>query len=116
MAFDANDFFRQSTMRICGDLDIETAMWSCLTYLETVLPVTGMALHLFDRDLVTVRTIAQVTHYDDKPTVDRVVHLPEEARDILQDKWTKMQMQDVMIFNQPELDPVTRTMTQIVSV
>jgi len=114
MAFDRNDFFRQATMRICGDLDIETAMWSCLTYLEKVLPVTGMALHLFDRNLVIVRTIAQVTHYDDKPKVDKVIHLPEEASDILQHKWTKMQTQDVMIFNQPELDPVTRTMTQIV--
>ena len=114
MTFDRNDFFRQATMRICGNLDIETAMWNCLAYLEKVLPVTGMVLHLFDRDFMAVRTIAQVTHYEDKPTVDRIVHLPKDARDILENKWARMQTQDVMIINRPELDPVTRKMTQIV--
>jgi len=111
---DRNDFFRQATMRICGNLDIETAMWSCLAYLEKVLPVTGIALHLFDRDFVAVRTIAQVTHYKDGHFVDRIVHLPEDAKSILENKWARMQTQDVMIINRPELDPVSRTMTQIV--
>ena len=114
MTSDRKDFFRQATMRICGNLDIETAMGSCLAYLETVLPVTGMALHLFDRDFASVRTIAQVTHYEDKPTVDKIVHLPEDARDILKNKWARMQTRDVMIINRPELDPVTRKMTQVV--
>ncbi len=114
MSVDREDFFRQATMRICGNLDIETAMWSCLAYLEKVMPITGMALHLFDRDFAAVRTIAQVTYYEDKPTVDRIVHLPEDARDILINKWAKMQTQDVMIINRPELDPVTRRMTQVV--
>jgi len=28
--FNENDFFREATLRICGHLDIETAMSSCL--------------------------------------------------------------------------------------
>jgi len=78
------------------------------------MPVTGMALHLFAQDFVSVRTIAQVTYYEDKPIVDKIVHLPEDARNILVNKWARMHTQDVMIINRPELDPVTRTMTQIV--
>ncbi len=102
-------------MRICGNLDIETAMWSCLDYLETVMPVTGMNLHLFEGGLSTVRTIAQVTRYDDEYVKLRpMTSLPEEARIALERKWSGMQKQDVMIFNRPESDPVTRAMTQIV--
>jgi transcriptional regulator with GAF, ATPase, and Fis domain len=115
MNVNKNDFFRQATMRICGNLDIETAMWSCLEYLETVVPVTGMNLHLFESGLSTVRTIAQVTRYDDEYVrLALTTSLPEEARVALERKWAEMQKQDVMIFNRPELDPVTRTMTQIV--
>ncbi len=115
MTVDKNDFFRKATMRICGNLDIETAMWSCLEYLETVIPVTGMNLHLFEGGLGTVRTVAQVTRYDDEHVkLQQVVSLPEEARIVLESKWSGMQKQDIMIFNRPELDPVTRAMTRIV--
>ncbi len=89
-------------MRICGNLDIETAMWRCLEYLETVMPVTGMSLHLFDRDFVTIQTIAQVTRYKEDVTLDRKIPLPREASERLKRKWTKMQMRDVTIFNRPD--------------
>jgi len=115
MTVDKNDFFRKATMRICGNLDIKTAMWSYLEYLETVIPVTGMNLHLFEGGLGTVRTIAQVTRYDEEHVrLQQVVSLPEEARIVLESKWSGMQKQDIMIFNRPELDPVTRAMTRIV--
>jgi len=50
MTLDKTDFFNQTAKRICGSLDIETALWRCLQYLETVIPVTGMNLHLFEHD------------------------------------------------------------------
>ena len=60
---DRNEFFMQITKRICGSLDIETALWSCFKYLEGVMPVTGMNLHLFEQNLSEMRSIAQVTRY-----------------------------------------------------
>lgn len=114
MSIDKNDFFRQATIRICGDLNIETAMWRCLDYIEQVMPVTGMSLHLFAHDMSTMQTIVQVTHYKGNPVLDNVIAMPKEAVDVLERKWAKMQTQDVMIFNRPESDPVTHTVTQLV--
>ena len=37
MSFDKNEFFRQAAMRICGSLEIETAMQDFLEYLK-ILP------------------------------------------------------------------------------
>ncbi len=113
MTVDKNYFFRQATMRICGNLDIETAMWRCLEYIAGVMPVTGMVLHLFDRDMSTVRIIAQVSLYEDNPVLDRIIPMPKEGREVFERKWSKMQTQDVMIVNRPESDPVTRTFTEL---
>jgi len=115
MTIDKNSFFRQATMRICGNLDIETALWRCLEYLEDVIPLAGIALFLIDHDLATMRTIAQVTRYDDSAIMDRIISFPDEARAGLLYSWAEMQMQDVTIFNRPEQDPVTRIMTQLTS-
>ncbi len=106
---DRNEFFRQVTKRICGSLDIETALWSCLQYLETVMPVTGMNLHLFERNLSNMRSVAQVTRFEVEK-LDQVIKLPEEARARLERDWPKMR--DVMIVNRPERNPFTQTITQ----
>ncbi len=47
-AVDENDFFRQATLRICGSLDMETAMRGCLQYLSEVMPVDHLILALYD--------------------------------------------------------------------
>ena len=115
MIIDKIDFYYQAVKRICGNLDIESALWNFLQYLQTVIPVTGMNLHLFEGGLGTVRTIAQVTRYDDASVkLPAVVSLPDEARVGLERNWSGMQKQDVIIFNRPELDPVTRAMTRLV--
>jgi len=106
---DENEFFRQVTKRICGSLDIETALWNCLQYLETVMPVTGMNLHLFERNLSDMRSIAQVTRFEVEK-LDQIITLPEEARTRLTHDWPKMR--EVMIVNRPELNPFTQTITQ----
>jgi transcriptional regulator with GAF, ATPase, and Fis domain len=114
MSFDINDFFRQATMRICGDLNIESALWRCLEYLETVLPVTGMVLLLFDHGFDTVQTIAQVTRYKEHIKLRKINKLVQEAKAGLLNTWMDMKVQKVAIFNRPELDAVARTMTQLV--
>ncbi len=110
MKVNRNDFFRQATMRICGSLDIETAMRSCFKYIETVMPVTGMALHLLDNLLVNLQTIALVMNNDEDIRVNKKISLPEEIRALFERKWAKTQMQEVVIVNRPESDPVTQFM------
>ena len=106
---DRNEFFMQITKRICGSLDIETALWSCLKYLEGIMPVTGMNLHLFEQNLSEMRSIAQVTRYEVEK-LDHIIPFPEDAKARLERDWPKLQ--DVMIVNRPELNPFTRTITR----
>ena len=35
---DEKDFFREATLRICGSLEIEKALWDCLVYIRQYIP------------------------------------------------------------------------------
>ena len=38
MNIDENEFFREVSVRICGSLEIEKALLSCLEFLREVMP------------------------------------------------------------------------------
>ncbi|MGD9212517.1 MAG: sigma 54-interacting transcriptional regulator, partial [Desulfobacteraceae bacterium] len=61
MSVDESEFFREAALRICGSLDLETAMQRCLHYLARYLPATHLCFHVYDRDLGIVETIAMAT-------------------------------------------------------
>ena len=61
MRSEESDFFREATLRICGSLDIETAMHRCLKYLCRFLPATHLCFHIYDRELGIVETVAMAT-------------------------------------------------------
>jgi transcriptional regulator with GAF, ATPase, and Fis domain len=61
MSIDESEFFRNATLRICGSLEIESAMQRCLRYLARFLPATRLCFHVYDRKLGIVETIAQAT-------------------------------------------------------
>ena len=44
---DENEFFRQATLRICGNLEIEEAMQMLLRFLKKVMPVCRIRDILF---------------------------------------------------------------------
>ncbi|MBW2145143.1 MAG: sigma 54-interacting transcriptional regulator, partial [Deltaproteobacteria bacterium] len=110
MTVDKIQFFHQATIRICGSLDIEKALWQLYRYLETLMPMSGMNLHLFESGLSTLRTIAQATR-DETGRMDQTVSLSDEIRAELERGW--LETEDVMIFNRPELDPFMRAMTRL---
>ncbi len=116
MTLDKNDIFRQATvfrhatMSICGSLDIEKALWRLYRYLETLMPVAGANLHLFEPGLIILRTIAQATR-DATGRMKQTVSLPDKITSELERGW--LEAKDVMIFNRPELDPVMRAMTRL---
>ncbi len=61
MNIDEKDFFRQVTLRICGSLEIEKALWQCLLYIRDFLPASQMSLHIYHRDVGVVETVANAT-------------------------------------------------------
>ncbi len=61
MTIDKNIFFREATFKICGSLEIETALWRCLLYIRKYIPVAQMNLHLYEQGLGIVETVAHAT-------------------------------------------------------
>jgi formate hydrogenlyase transcriptional activator len=106
MRIDENDFFRRATMQICSTLEIETAMWRSIQFLKDFIPVDMMFLHLYERDLGAMRTIAMATPSQGKK-IDHLTPLPKEVRTRVEEKHPH-----VMILNQPELEPLGKTMFQ----
>ncbi len=45
---DKNEFFREATIRICGNLEIEQALFSTLVFLRNSIPIDIMFLEYFD--------------------------------------------------------------------
>lgn len=61
MQLDEKDFFREATLKICGSLEIEKAMWQCLLYIRNFIPASQLNLHLYDQALGIVETVAHAT-------------------------------------------------------
>jgi len=116
MTVNENDFFREATMRICGHLDIETAMSSCLRYLKPFMPADMMYLELYERDLGTMRGIARATP-EGGTKLDELVPMPSEAKTYIEGQrkeYEKSNRPDksVVIINRPEEQPVSRVMLE----
>ena len=58
---DQNAFFRNAALKISSSLDIEKALWRCLWYLQDIIPVNQIWIHLFDSDTGIAEAIAYAT-------------------------------------------------------
>ncbi len=103
-----NNFFHQATIRVCGNLDIEKALWKSADYLETIFPLTGIALFQMDLSLSTSQTIAHVTRFADNFRLSRIISYGRQDGIISEKNWAKLRIQDVLIINRPELDPICK--------
>jgi len=97
MDFDENDFFRSATMRICSSLDLEIAMWRAMQFLKDFIPADEMYLHLYDKGLGAMRTIAGATLSEGRK-MDRITPLPQEVRARVEE------FKGTSVINQPELE------------
>ena len=60
MKVGGNEFFRQATLRLCSSLEIEKAMFNCLSYLRHYLPASEMLLTIFDPNMGLMHNLAAV--------------------------------------------------------
>ena len=58
---DEKEFFREATLRICGSLEIEKALWQSFMYIREFMPAGQMSFHVYHRDLGVVETVAHAT-------------------------------------------------------
>ena len=100
MMIDENDFFRQVTTRVCGSLDIKTALARAFQYLREFIPLDAMGLHLYEPELDAMRTIARVGA-SGSYVIDKVTSLHGKLEE---------SHEPVKIVNHPERDLLVRTM------
>ena len=58
---DANAFFREATLRICGSLEIEVALWRTFRFLEKHIPAEKAFLHYYDPEKGVSTVIASAS-------------------------------------------------------
>jgi len=74
--FDDNEFFREATLRICGNLTLEQALHSTLLYVREHVPVDLFYMQHYDASLGATRTIARADETGGT-RLDLVKQLPE---------------------------------------
>ncbi len=107
-------FFREATIRICGSLEIEQALQSCLLYLKTVMPVDRLSLQRFDPDYGTMHTLATATA-DDCKRIDVLIPVSREAKSTPRLRVQSGQP-EVRIFNEPQDNALCREMMAFLNV
>jgi transcriptional regulator with GAF, ATPase, and Fis domain len=86
MKINTNAFFRQATIRICGTLDIQTAMERSFLFIKDYLPVDRMNLDLLDPGRNILHLVASVPSQGVK-AFDQIIALPEEGRNVRAVHW-----------------------------
>jgi len=105
---DDNEFFRNATLRICGNLEIEEAMCTCVRYMREFIPVDRMFLQVYEPDLGAMRTVA-IASAEGGRKVDLLTTLAEETRDRIQDRAASAP-EEAVVVDSEERNPVARGM------
>lgn len=97
------DFFRNATLRICGSLEIEKALWDSFTYIYNYIPAEKVFLVHYEPEFGGVRFIAEAQLEGGRP-LDAQIPLPGEARSIIESDI----LPPVFIDKDPHRDPLKR--------
>ncbi len=109
-----NEFFKEATLRICSNLEIEKAMFACLKYMNKLIPLNRIYSEIYDHSYGSMRIIATATEEDFKK-LDILAPLSEEAR-ISAKKYELPGMDNVFVFEDPEKFPISREILSFLNV
>jgi formate hydrogenlyase transcriptional activator len=111
---DKNEFFREATLRICGNLEIEKALFTTLQFLREVMPADWMALEYYDKNLKSMQTIAMATPAGGK-RVDLLTPLTSEAQQMAKLRRT-LEFRKARLLEDPKIFKIVREMTKFHSI
>ena len=103
-----NQFFKEATTIICGNLQIEKALYSTLAFLRQSIPVDRMYLEHYDQSLDSMRTLAIATPAGGK-SVDLLAPISVEARREASMKYHP-ELKSVYYFEDPYKEQLAREM------
>lgn len=83
MVIDENNFFRETTMCICGNLDVEVAIQNCLLSLRSYMPADTILLNLHNPGLTAMENIAFATTKEAR-RVSKLWPLDNRGREFLE--------------------------------
>jgi len=109
-----NEFFRQATMRICGNLKTEEALYSTLLFLQQVIPVDRMYLELYDYNLKAMRVIAAATQEKGEAT-DWLTPISDNALQQFR-QLTKTMNSDVYLTSIPSKEKLSQEMLTLLKI
>ena len=101
---DTNEFFRQATLRICGNLEIEVSLQNLLVYLKTFLPADRLYLMHYDREFNGMRSIA----YADATKYRKLDFLTPLTKPANEMRGNSPADKDVYLFSDPTDKSVSR--------
>ena len=104
---DENEFFRQTALRICGNLEIEEAMQMLLLFLKKAMPVNRLFLQRFDHDYNAMRSIAYANQAE-CGKLDLLTPLSKEARETASEN--VLTEQGAFLIENPHASPTSREM------
>ena len=111
---DENEFFREVTLRICGNLEIEAGLRACIEFLSRHMPADTVYLERHEPDLGAIRLVARA-NADRGRRMDRLVPFPEQAKAAMaemEQEWQAGTLPPVLVINKPQEEPVTRCLLE----
>ena len=108
---DENQFFRDLTLRICGNLEVEKGLQECFHYLTQYLPGDAIYLERYEPDFSAVRVIARA---DQKGSnrMNTLVTLAKDAREQMKEMH-KEGFPMYFLANRSDEVPVSRNMLRL---
>jgi len=104
------DFFWEITMRICGNLQIEEGLRSCVEFLSLHLPADSLYLERHEKDFDALHMIARATA-DQGEKMDMLIPFSKEVKAKmaqLAQAWVNSTFPSVFVINNPKEEPITR--------
>jgi transcriptional regulator with GAF, ATPase, and Fis domain len=83
MMVDEKDFFREATLRICGSLEIDKALWDCLMYIRQYIPADCILMCTCDPSTGVVEILAVATVDGGKITSKKLVSTKDTQNAIM---------------------------------
>ncbi len=110
MNADENEFFRELTLRICGTLDLEKALWQCFLYVCNLMPADELVLIIYDPAIGTVDVVATANEAGGSTRMDKT-HLPPELRQEIEEAYRRPRVRIAEnVFDDPILGRIARNL------
>lgn len=82
MKTDENQFFKEMTLRICGSLEIEKALWQCFRYVHEVMPADELILTVYDPAAGVLEVVATANQSGGISGTDKIPMPPHLQRQL----------------------------------